>query len=98
MASLEEIKSGGEKSFSKATSVAIVIISVLMGLLLAQYIMGGSLLFSGGPVRTCIKSVLGKLPDCSDGSGGDGAIKSTSVNGRYIGMCRNVSAGGECIE
>lgn len=98
MESIEEIKSGGEKSFSKATSVAIVVISVLLGLLLAQYVMNGSLPFFGGPVRNCIKSSLGNLPDCNDGRGGDGTSKSTTVNGRSIGMCRSVSAGGECIK
>lgn len=94
----EVIKSGGEKSFSKAASVALVIVSVLLGLALAQYIMSGRLPFGGGPVRNCIKSALGNLPDCNDGRGGDGTLKSTTVNGRSIGMCRNVTAAGGCIE
>ena len=98
MTSAEDIKSGGEKSFSKATSIAMVVISVLLGLLLAQYVMTGSLPFSGGSVRNCVKSALGSLPDCNDGRGGDGTLKSTEVNGRSIGMCRNVTVGGECIE
>ncbi len=97
MSSDEEIKSGGEKSFSKATSIAIVVISVLLGLALAQYIMSGSLPFSGGPVRNCIKSALGGLPDCNDGRGGDGTPKSTTVNGKSVGTCRNVTASGGCV-
>ncbi|GEM_PF-4019468 len=94
----ENIKSEGEKGFSKAARSAIVVVSILIGLMLAQYVMTGNLPFAGGQVRNCIKSALRNFPDCNDGRGGDGTLKSTTVNGRSIGMCRSVSVTGECVE
>lgn len=54
----------------------------------------GSGTVSGG-VRNCILSVMGNPPDCSDN---DGTLKTTTANGRNLGMCYGLDASGQCIK
>ncbi|MDE2001490.1 MAG: hypothetical protein KGI60_02905 [Patescibacteria group bacterium] len=92
MATIEETKAGGERSFNRSQAVALAIISVLAGLALAWVVLNW-----GGATRNCVKSALGNLPECNDGPGGNGTPLPTTVNGQSIGTCRNVTAAGTCI-
>ncbi len=47
-----------------------------------------------GQVRNCIRSVMSGTPECSDN---DGTLKASYMNGKYVGLCRDVSNDGTCV-
>ncbi|MFI5260630.1 MAG: hypothetical protein ACHQU0_02455 [Candidatus Paceibacteria bacterium] len=77
------------------------IIGIIL-ILLAGYVLVSAL--ERGETRNCMQAANGYIPTCSDDSqnqavhGGDGACKTTSVNGVTLPMkCVKITAPGQCL-
>ncbi len=79
-------------------AISFVVAIVTIVLVIAQIAgLGGPDQGGGGTgFRSCIASVFGNPPECSDVDGGDGTPKDTLLNGRDIGVCSIVGNTG-CI-
>lgn len=76
--------------------LGIIIAGVIIAAVANDQSGGGGTSSSG--YRTCITSYYGKLPECSDGPGGDGTYKKTRVNNKVYDSCKNVSVSGACVK